>query len=323
MTRLRFSATQWSAFRACPRKWWFNWVRKMPEPPKDYFEFGSVLHEVCERYLLQDDQGNGPGLYPDGWDKTISVQESRLIQKLVAKAIDEGILQREPGRQIEVQMDRQIDDEISFTGKIDVYVPGQGITDHKTTKSPRYIKSPQALESEEQMLCYGRKWVDEHPEADRLRLRHNVFLKDPSNPEVRRVEAWAPVSAVERNWDRMVEDARAALEIKKAEHDDDDWRDVEGPRQKGACQAYGGCPYLHICSQIQSPADYREMHLQLYGVSEGRAPTPQPTGLASLAKRMAEGEDFTATTKKNGTVNALDRLKVGFEVLAVVATLGR
>lgn len=136
--------------------------------------FGTVLHSVCERYLLADDLGNGPdgktvNIYPDKWhvavsrfgkpcpkcssecgkckgagkdckdckgkgrspatglieykrtsdscisyvacdkcfgtrqecDGKIDPFEMDLIQRLVAKAIEEGVLERLPGRKIE------------------------------------------------------------------------------------------------------------------------------------------------------------------------------------------------------------------------------
>jgi CRISPR/Cas system-associated exonuclease Cas4 (RecB family) len=79
---LVMSPSQLENYLQCPRKWWFNSIRKMPEleQKKDNFDFGNVLHEAAARWISADDTGrdhNGQpvDLFPDGWD----VQEGRKL----------------------------------------------------------------------------------------------------------------------------------------------------------------------------------------------------------------------------------------------------
>src|SRR5690606_34026637 len=110
--------------------------------------FGTVLHAVCERFLLADDLGRDPStgqpvdLYPPGWTKCynrwtnqpegeVTPDEAATIQALVAKASEQGVLQRKPGRAVELEFHRQVcvvevDDEhheARITGFIDLAYP--------------------------------------------------------------------------------------------------------------------------------------------------------------------------------------------------------
>ena len=76
--KLTVSASQIDTFRLCPRKWWLGKIRKLPgNAGAQHFIFGTILAEVCERYLLADDLGYDKSgvpvdLYPPGWTSAIN-----------------------------------------------------------------------------------------------------------------------------------------------------------------------------------------------------------------------------------------------------------
>lgn len=62
---LWISATQDETWNRCPRQWWFQYPQKVPTLSKTNFDFGTILHEVCERYMLADDLGRVPETHLD------------------------------------------------------------------------------------------------------------------------------------------------------------------------------------------------------------------------------------------------------------------
>ena len=112
------SATQFEQFNRCKREWWLSRVRGLEQPSKGSQVIGTVLHAVVERWLRadhlgRDASGQPVNLYPPGWEVapnkfkpgviegTATPGEQALIKKLVETAIDNGILERRPGQQIE------------------------------------------------------------------------------------------------------------------------------------------------------------------------------------------------------------------------------
>lgn len=114
---LVISASQVEVWRLCKRKWWLEQVRGLSVPPTGSQIFGTVTHQVAERFLRADDLGrdqNGRAvdLFPPGWEKaegrfgqpsegSASPAEQGIIRSLIPAAIESGVLQRLPGRKIE------------------------------------------------------------------------------------------------------------------------------------------------------------------------------------------------------------------------------
>lgn len=113
------SASQHETFELCRRKWWLKQVRKLEEPERAATVFGDVLHAVIERFLSADAQGRSltgepVELYPEGWHKCIprfaekpvegfiSPEEQDIIKRLIAKAIESGVLERRLGGEVEI-----------------------------------------------------------------------------------------------------------------------------------------------------------------------------------------------------------------------------
>lgn len=271
---MRISASQDSTYSRCQRLWYFRYVLKAPVKPKDYLDFGTVLHGVCERFLLADDLGRVPfdrpeqlhgqiagqpvDLFPDGWDtvegRRISPVESSLIQKLVDRALTEGTLERSPNQEIEYWFDEPLIDEVRIVGKIDVLGPDQ-IQDHKSTKDMQYALSQARLAEDTQCLTYAKIALDRDPSLQEVRLRHNTYCKDPKALEVRRIEARATRSDIRKNWLRLQSVAAEMLELSKTRPE---WQQVEGPSSPGACGAFGGCSFRPVCGGKESLPAYRQ-----------------------------------------------------------------
>ena len=119
------SPSQAKTYKECQRKWGIEKVLRWPklEKNKTATVFGSVLHEVAERWLLADERGLDPAtgqpveLYPKGWTKTynkwtgdldgeISTKEAGIVQVLVERAIEGRVLVRREHRQIEKKVER-------------------------------------------------------------------------------------------------------------------------------------------------------------------------------------------------------------------------
>lgn len=272
------SASQFDTFLTCPRKWWFQKVARLPElEGQRQFEFGDRLHEACERWLLADDQGRDREtgepieLWPEGWDEGLSEFDASLVKRLVEKGIEEGVLRRTPDREVEAPVGvyngrnytpRQIVPGVGVCGYRDVRAPGL-VEDHKSIKNRRYMKSQADLLADPQLLLYGAVDLIEHAEKglpipDEVTLRHNQFIKDPEDLYVRACEVQADRATIQEFWEQTLEPAAAdMLRYKRELRDENRWSEVEGPRQKGACQAYGGCPFAKICGKVEKPATYR------------------------------------------------------------------
>lgn len=117
---MQLSPTQIETFDLCKRKWWLKQVRKLPDLGIGKSgTFGDVVHAVIERFLKADQLGRDAtgqpvNLYPDGWTQAksrytgevtgeVNTAEAEVIKRLIAAAIDEGILERIEGRQVEAQ----------------------------------------------------------------------------------------------------------------------------------------------------------------------------------------------------------------------------
>jgi len=154
--QFKTSSTGIETFIACPRKFVFSKVMRLPQPENAAFAFGNVLHHVIETYMKADDlgrdgNGNAVHLFLPNWDRVpdrfkkgkfsdpLPENQKRVIQTLINTAIEEGMMERIQGRQVELEFNEPIGDAV-LNGYIDIRHP-RGIIDHKTTKSIKWAKS--------------------------------------------------------------------------------------------------------------------------------------------------------------------------------------
>lgn len=295
---MQLSISQISKYLECPRRWWFDRVVRLPSDGQDtkgkYSRaFGSILHAVVERFLDADASGRGKdgqpvNLYPKGWmwDQETGIRltpdDEKIVQTLVAQAIDRGILARQPGGVVEDEFFGILYQDpnapeyrgvVAISGKID-YQYGTTIEDHKTAKSTRYLKSedeqsPKYLGKDPQLLLYalvaGRRLG--LTITDEMTIRHNYYVKEPEP----RVEERHVTVTMKQCWEAvqgLAKESKKILPLAKKKNADL-WATVPGAldgagQGPSACNSYGTqCPYIGICSRSETPTKYRLRMLRL------------------------------------------------------------
>ena len=258
----------------CMRRWWLKKVVKIPTPQGKATIFGDVLHAVAERFNLADDRGldretgKPVELFPDGWctmknrwsnedtEYSVDAAEEVLIKTLITKAITEGVLVREPNRQVEKEIKQEIYNngyiKVILRGFMDLCCTGK-VIDHKTAKTSRYILSKAKLKKSIQMMGYA---YTEYLQGYRgnIWLVHNNFIKDFEDPKVIKRDVEVTQQDVQEFFDNvMLPVIKKMLKYyteypKTLVHK---WRDVPGANNPSrSCNYHYGspCPYIGICT---------------------------------------------------------------------------
>jgi PD-(D/E)XK nuclease superfamily protein len=165
---LTISASQLGTWDDCHRKWWLQRVARLPEVPRGYLIFGTVLHACLERWCSGDANGRVPlgpcrpkdeenrwlvrdggpldgqgvgepvQVFPAGWEtveekgqkQTVTPNEAALIRKLVEQAVERGIVQRGDGRVLEREIRLPVIDGVELVGFLDVFKPAEAEQNH-------------------------------------------------------------------------------------------------------------------------------------------------------------------------------------------------
>jgi PD-(D/E)XK nuclease superfamily len=199
-----------------------------------------------------------------------SAWESATIKKLVARAIEDGVVERRAGGRVERSFLVSYPNlGASLTGFID-YCDDRSadIDDHKTTKNARYLLSKEKLKFDLQMNLYSAVRLQEIAETgsalpELVALTHNGFIRGTSPDEelrgvkpqpsaVRKTTVRLPATEVVDYWNQtivplirqVVEDAQLTDPFAIPDPD------------AGACSAYGGCPFLGICTKKETTKEY-------------------------------------------------------------------
>ena len=158
---LTISASQLATAWDCERKWWLERVARLPDVPKGYLVFGTVLHACLERWCSADEQGRVPSgdgtvldlnqnvyvsgnpplvgqfvghpveVFPPGWEEIeekgvkarVTPNEAALIRRLVEQAVERGLVQRGDGRVLERELRLPVIEGVNLVGFVDVFVP--------------------------------------------------------------------------------------------------------------------------------------------------------------------------------------------------------
>ena len=267
--------------KSCLRKNYLEKVNKLPVIFAASTTRGSILHEVCERWLLHPEQLK-PGtqefndvLFPENWyvksekgqEVEIDSQERDWIRYIVPQAINDRKLLREPNREIEWQfLEELIPAEdgkpaVWIVGYVDLCVDNNYIIDHKTCKNFRYTLNEDVTDTKKyigldiQLNVYAYYWAMEHlkrgtPLPDQVMLRHIQYGFD--DRRVRTAHAARSWESVLDVMDQVKDQARIIRDSRSVE----DHMDVDGNLSN--CGAFGGCPYQAICGGMEEPEDYKE-----------------------------------------------------------------
>jgi len=93
-------------------------------------------------------------------------------------------------------------------------------------------------------VCY----LEGLPKDRKVRLKHNQFIKDPSNLKVQDTEVEVSYETCKQEWDRCVELCKEIIAHKKLQK----YTDVSVKCSKNACSAFGGCDYRTICNKQET-----------------------------------------------------------------------
>lgn len=224
--KLSFSSL--SLFEACPRKWYFQYVRKLDPGLKKGTAFGSAFHTDLEKYL-----------------KTGDMPSERRHRQLLERAIGWDYLP-EPGT-----VDLEFRFEVPFAhttligsvDMIDTHTPNVlSISDHKTGRDPRWRKTEEQLAHDGQLGLYLKALTVLKGEPSKVYLGRHLWYRSEGPIEVHQV---GPVEfkaeKLEDIWNQKEITAKYIQVIDSCE-------DVSMvPGNKQACSSYGGCPYQDAC----------------------------------------------------------------------------
>lgn len=344
------SPTQIGTFEDCHRFWWFTRILRLQEPPAtvDNFTFGTVLHAVCERYLSATMNGrvrgpagailaNGPNvgqyagrpvnLYPRGWEttierdgsygKSVTLTEAKLIQRLIAEAIEEGILVRGKQTTVERKMLLPVIEGVNLVGYIDVHRnpsdvrPLPVIEDHKSygKNSVRFLKrenfgSPNFLGSDQQLKTYAWTVATQDDWDGDVAVQHNQFPKFPGRP-VTSVKATITSEQIEEHGEYLRDVAGRMVRVA----DTKEWADVPGPKDTGKCERWYGkpCPFHKICGRVETTEQHKARVSRLI---ESRSDKPrldlplQSPRKRTKPKEATMGSIFDKAKKKKAAQSA-------------------
>ncbi len=326
-----FSVTQSNQIDLCGRQRWFERVRKLPLVQKKHFAFGLAIDGVINRWLEADDTGRKDGkpvdLYPQGWDKDILPEEADRIKILVHRAIEQGVLRRLPGRQVQREIFRPLVADWMLKGFIDIDNP-EVLEDNKSLKSFRYAKNEDTLKEDIQLRIYAADkmfaYVEngEEPPQEFL-IRQNYYCKDPENLKVRYTEAKVSLQEVMNAWEHVKQNAEIADKIDLVK----DWRELPDPGPK-ACYAFGGCAFQTICGKHETLEEYvmrvnrfnqgikdKENNMSLMDKLKARGATT-PTATASAAPAPAPAAAAAAPAPQAAPTNGTEGVKQKLSSLA-------
>ena len=303
------SASQYTTFLSCPRKWWLQSVYRMPRTEELKFNFGTVMHSVIERFMLADMSGRDKGeeavdLFPEGWEvaedrfgskdgskhQPLTPVDQSTIKALIHQAIEAGILVRHPGRKVEAEYRLPLSEEIDFLGYIDLCYDNV-IEDHKSTSDMRWAKNAIQLANDPQMLLCAAVRLMELDEQgitpDHMVLKHNQFCKNPNKLKVKQTIATVKSEFVMEYWDSFV---KVVLEqmlplTRQTDHNKLDNAKQDNPP---GCEEYGGCAFKSICYSNQSPDAFAQVmsnsieYARALKASASKDKGDKPVGLSDL-----------------------------------------
>lgn len=212
LSQALLSASQFSTWWSCKRKWGFQYLLKLPQPKGDALSTGLRVHKELEDYLKI---GTPPG-----------------------PILEPGLLhfpdRETPGIRIESYFSWR-----GWRGYKDVEVPGV-VYDLKTSRSFSYKLTKDGLSKNVQAIVYAAEHMDRYG-TEQVELRW-VYCKTEGEPESKLVKISLTKSEADARFKIIEEHAQGIHEARAL----GDVMALEpNPRH---CSAYGGCPYRDQCN---------------------------------------------------------------------------
>ena len=309
------SASQISAFRECPRKWYFDKIVKLPRTSTSATELGSRVHAVLEAYLRGEVE---------------SIDTSDEVGQIAASGLEylpsiaTSVLEVE----LSLEDDMPLDDApVPVKGFVDLIDVQRGeIIDHKTSSNKRYTKTQKELRENVQLMMYAAAYFRRFPQESHVTLTHIYY--GTRTRWSKKVSVKVSREHVETQWTAIKETITQMIEVSRADHAGD------APTCYDACDNYGGCPYRGQCFRAPSYLPHtdtentptqptqettnmstmsREERLRALGGTPTQTPTqPQPQPQSYNAQRPAARVlyigCFPLKGAQNPPLNAVDAL---------------
>lgn len=298
------SASQFTTWKSCNRKWWFEKVAGIPQPTGPALDLGISIHGQMENYYEE-------GVIPEH-------PSARLL-------VESGVIPaRGPGVFIEHPRDFKLGISVAgvpIRGRVDLILnPLEAfddsrdpleIWDWKSKKDLKYSKTPAELERDIQMMLYG-KFAYERLFASTVTFHHaNIRTADDKGPGYRIVST-DEISRddVDSFVETVVEPLVSEIKVTATASTHEDV-----PPNWGACYEYNKpCPYLDRCTKDQSAS----VHLSMLFKGEGEMGVQTGTSLKEAlgavtneAFAPAKGETSSTRPELHLYVNALPVKGVG------------
>lgn len=281
LTRTRTS--ELLLWRACPRAWWYRAVAQLPTRQTAAMTRGTVAHVQLERWTT----GEAPDALHSPAARVLASELQRHFQ-LPPAALRGG--DKGPWDQVLPEWQWSIPvriptraEPVEFTGCADLVLVMAGespvLIDYKTrgqqARAGRWAPSAAELQTNVQLLNYANAVMRLlcRPAPDSVHLAHlNAYHEGKQAVVPELVTATADRDAIETTWEQTVLSvAEMALDHTKTQAEQ-----VRADVTGTACDAYGGCPYRHRCSQyahVQAlPAGEHAMAM----IPQSARPTPAP-----------------------------------------------
>lgn len=310
------SASQLELHERCARAWWFRYVVRLPDAPSRAQEFGTAFHAALETWLGGEDPFGVAG-----WDQGLAPVESDLVRRLIQDAVqvkpralgkrEEAVVRRVPGQLVESEFWIPVLDGrpvVKLMGYVDIATV-DGIHDNKTTKSRKWVKTPEQLRENMQLLVYARAWLEDRrsdgiADPSQIKLRHNLFIKDEGAADF--VEVFVTPTEVDAAWDRVKQRAEEMRKLRVAATPRDDGHaaelleivppaEVDRKRvltsRSGPCGMFGGCAFREVCGGIRSLAEHRNI-IQTF-LATGLAPAASSVSFFDFVDINSRGNSMS------------------------------
>ncbi len=216
----------------CPRKWWFRYVKGIPEVEQNFHEDGQEIHRQIEHYL-----------------KTGEDHLSREVR--AAKPFFPA-----PGTvEVEIGLEGFNINETPFIGRIDAlnksgtYIDSLGVQqndppgtveviDWKSSSNFSWAKGAEDLINTVQMAAYAVYSVEKF-DAKQVRLSHVYINK--KRPQAIKVTALHTLDEIVKRAQDLAQVVGLIKDVLTLETPE------EVPPNFAACTAYRGCSYSSIC----------------------------------------------------------------------------
>lgn len=223
----------------CQRKWAWRYIERVQVPQHPSAAKGTAVHGVIEGYLIR---GEAPETsHPDAAAREIATIAANIIGYLPPRSsIDPAMVESTFYLDVEGQL---------WTGKKDLRIvqgPGNvSVFDHKTCSSFRFAKDAETLRSDPQAALYAFDEFARDPALEDVGAFWNYgqtkppFKVRPVAARITRGDVNAPLLRLRRAAD----DIRAIDSLGAGKV-----RALDLPPNVSQCDAFGGCPYRHLCN---------------------------------------------------------------------------